>query len=173
MAPKQDEPVEEGDDDSLDDDMAGLHWVPKTVLETITAKLEKKEEISKESIEQLIEVDEPADDLAMVPVDLSDCAEIDEDDDNLIEKLGAAKVAELFVQGRKKFLESLANMPAEAKANTRQEMTGEEYKKMIEEFGDSECGESELDEDDEEEEDGDEDDEEQAEEPPAKKSKTE
>uniref|UniRef100_A0A7S1RNN6 Uncharacterized protein n=1 Tax=Alexandrium catenella TaxID=2925 RepID=A0A7S1RNN6_ALECA len=171
-APKKVDPVEEGDDDdSSDEGMAGLIWVPKAILETVSAKLEKKEEVSKEAVEQLIEVDDPADDVVMVPVDLSDAAEI-EDEDNLLEKLGAAKVAELFVQGRKKFLESLTAMPAEAKEKVRQEMTGAEYKKMLEELGDLEGGESELDEDDEEEEDGDDDGEEQAEEPPAKKTKT-
>mmetsp|Transcript_69124 Transcript_69124/g.202407 ORF Transcript_69124/g.202407 Transcript_69124/m.202407 type:complete len:172 (-) Transcript_69124:106-621(-) len=170
MAPKQDEPVEQSDDDSLDG-MAGLMWVPKKVLEDVTAKLEKKEDIPKKMVEQLIEVDDAADDLAMVPVDISDCTEI-EDEDNLIEKLGTAKAAEIFVKGRKKFVDSLASMSEEAKSNIRQEMTGAEYKKMVEEeMADLECGESELGEDDEEEEDGSEEEDEAAE-PAKKKSKT-
>merc|ERR1712185_220222 len=56
-----------------------------------------------------------------------------EDIENAIESMGAAKVAEIFVKGRKTFLENLAKVPEEAKADFQQEMTGAEYKKMMEE----------------------------------------
>mmetsp|Transcript_76017 Transcript_76017/g.234637 ORF Transcript_76017/g.234637 Transcript_76017/m.234637 type:complete len:171 (-) Transcript_76017:105-617(-) len=169
MAPQDKAAAEVSEDESLEE-MAGLLWVPKKILEDVTAKLDKKEDIPKEMVEQLIDVDEPADDLTMVPVDVSDSAEV-EDDENLIEKLGTSKAAEIFVKGRKKFLDSISGMPEEAKANIRQEMTGAEFKKMVaEEMADMECGESELGEDDEEEEDGEDDAE--GEEPAAKKAKT-
>eukprot|EP00413_Alexandrium_margalefii_P043890 CAMPEP_0204590152 /NCGR_PEP_ID=MMETSP0661-20131031/49628_1 /ASSEMBLY_ACC=CAM_ASM_000606 /TAXON_ID=109239 /ORGANISM="Alexandrium margalefi, Strain AMGDE01CS-322" /LENGTH=174 /DNA_ID=CAMNT_0051600161 /DNA_START=42 /DNA_END=566 /DNA_ORIENTATION=- len=173
MAPKQDEPVVESDGDDSLEGMDDLVWVQKKVLEDVSAKLEKKEDISKELVGQLITSDDPADDAVMVPVDLSDSNEI-EDEENLIDKLGPAKVAEIFVKGRKKFTDSFASMPEEAKSSIPQEMTGAEYKKMVEEQDDLECGESELGEDDEEEEDGDDDDDDdgKAEEPAKKKAKT-
>merc|ERR1719440_100949 len=64
-------------------------------------------------VKELIEADELADDAVMVPVDMREATDIDPE--QLIEKMGKEKAAELFVNARKRFLEGLQSMPEEAR----------------------------------------------------------
>merc|ERR1711920_700205 len=96
----------------------------------------------------------------MVPCDMSDTQDVEEPE-NLVERLGANKVAQMFVDARKKFLDTIAALPEEARSSVVQQITGAEYKQMMEEeaanFLNSmegmECGESEEGDDDEAEDD--------------------
>jgi len=164
---------EDDEDDSEDEEGSGLLWVPKALIEEITEALEKKTGVSKEKVTQLIEADDPPDDAVMVPCDMADAEDI-EDVENIVDTMGAEKVAELFVQGRKKFLDALKSMPDAARDNVKQEMTGAEYKTMMEEETSACLQAMEEAESEEEEEDGEEeDDDEVAPEPATKKAKTE
>merc|ERR1719230_948185 len=100
MAPPSQEVVETAEDASdADSDIgAGLLWVPKKLLEEVTGALEKKEPVSLETVKQLVEADDIPDDAVLVPVDTSDAADA-EDVENIIETLGAEKVAQIFVNG--------------------------------------------------------------------------
>jgi len=137
--PVVEEPEDDEDEDSSEE--GGLLWVPKALIEEISEALEKKTAVTKEK----------------VPCDMSDAAEV-EDVVNIVDTLGPEKVAEMFVNGRKKFLEGLQSLPAEAKENIKQEMSGQEYKAMMEAEAAMlmEGEESDMEEDDEEEEDDDE-----------------
>merc|ERR1719453_2239091 len=68
----------------------------------------------------------------MVPCDMSDTAEL-EDVEDLVDRLGPSKVAEMFAKGRKKFLDTLQSMPEDSRSNIPQEMSGKEYKECMEE----------------------------------------
>jgi len=161
MAPApQVEEEEVASDAEQSEVVEGLLWVPKAIIETVMSAVEKKEEVSTETVKQLIEADDVAEDAVMVPVDMSDCADI-EDIDNIIETLGAKKVAETFAAGRKKFLDGLQSLSEEDRANVTQELSGKDYKEMMDEelraFEEAmameeqmECGESENEEGDEE-----------------------
>jgi hypothetical protein len=175
--PAVEEPdASEDEDDSEDEEGSGLLWVPKALIEEITEALEKKTGVSKEKVTQLIEADDPPDDAVMVPCDMADAEDI-EDVENIVDAMGAEKVAELFVKGRNKFLDALKSMPDAARDNVKQEMTGAEYKKMMEDetaacLQAMEEAESEEEEDGEEEEGEDEVAPEPDPEPPTKKAKT-
>eukprot|EP00931_Biecheleriopsis_adriatica_P080119 TRINITY_DN53472_c0_g1_i1.p1 TRINITY_DN53472_c0_g1~~TRINITY_DN53472_c0_g1_i1.p1 ORF type:complete len:168 (-),score=77.48 TRINITY_DN53472_c0_g1_i1:40-543(-) len=167
MAPGPEE--EELDNEELGADEETLLWVSKPLIEKISKAVADKTEVSKEDVTQLLNADDIADDAVMVPCDMSDSADI-EDVDNLIETMGASKVAEIFVSAHKKYADSLQSMTEEDRANMPQEMTGAEYKQMMEEEAEAlaaaeamglECGESELEDVDDE-----------VEEPPAKKQKS-
>eukprot|EP00929_Paragymnodinium_shiwhaense_P020258 TRINITY_DN13559_c0_g1_i1.p1 TRINITY_DN13559_c0_g1~~TRINITY_DN13559_c0_g1_i1.p1 ORF type:complete len:198 (+),score=91.21 TRINITY_DN13559_c0_g1_i1:69-596(+) len=129
MAPK--EAVAHAEESDASDDDVGLLWVSKKQLEEVTKALADKKAVPKEKVQKLIEADDIADDEKMIPVDMSEAAGI-EDIENAIDKMGAEKVAQIFVDGRKTFLENLAKVPEDAKADFQQEMTGAEYKKMME-----------------------------------------
>jgi len=133
----------------------------------VSKAIEDKAEVSKDDVEKLIDSDEVDDDAVMVPCDMSEAADV-EDIDNLLETMGASKVAEIFVKARKKFQDNLQSMPEADRDKMPQQMTGAEYKQMMEEEMDAyaealgmECGESELEEEDEE-----------VAEPPSKKAKS-
>mmetsp|Transcript_8246 Transcript_8246/g.13483 ORF Transcript_8246/g.13483 Transcript_8246/m.13483 type:complete len:106 (-) Transcript_8246:10-327(-) len=51
----------------------------------------------------------------------------------MIDRLGPNKVAELLVNGRKKFVDNLQSMPEDARANVEQELSGAQYKERMEE----------------------------------------
>jgi len=135
MAPNTEEVANaevDGLSDAASEGVESLLWVPKATLESVMSAIEKKETVSKESVEILIEAGDLADDAVMVPVDMSDIAEM-EDVENMIETLGANKVAEVFIQGRKKFLENMEALPEEERTKFTQELSGKEYKEMMEE----------------------------------------
>eukprot|EP00931_Biecheleriopsis_adriatica_P110702 TRINITY_DN84_c0_g1_i2.p1 TRINITY_DN84_c0_g1~~TRINITY_DN84_c0_g1_i2.p1 ORF type:complete len:135 (+),score=62.09 TRINITY_DN84_c0_g1_i2:50-454(+) len=123
-------PEEEVDEEEVGAE--GLLWVSKDLIEKVSKAIEDKKEVSKDDVEKLIDSDEIADDALMVPCDMSVAADV-EDIDSLIETEGASKAAEIFVKARKKFQESLQGMPEADKAKIQQEMTGAEYKQMMEE----------------------------------------
>eukprot|EP00930_Biecheleria_cincta_P058235 TRINITY_DN44091_c0_g1_i1.p1 TRINITY_DN44091_c0_g1~~TRINITY_DN44091_c0_g1_i1.p1 ORF type:complete len:192 (-),score=55.75 TRINITY_DN44091_c0_g1_i1:262-774(-) len=149
-------------------------WVPKTLMEKVSAAIEKKQDVSKEDVEKLMDSEDIADDVVMVPVDMTATAEIDDLAEQL-ETLGPNKLAEIFVKARKSFLDDLQTKPEAERENIQQEMSGAEYKEMMQAELDAlegmegmECGESEL-----EDEDLVDSEVEDADEPAAKKAKTE
>eukprot|EP00933_Yihiella_yeosuensis_P006854 TRINITY_DN111677_c0_g1_i1.p1 TRINITY_DN111677_c0_g1~~TRINITY_DN111677_c0_g1_i1.p1 ORF type:complete len:178 (+),score=69.95 TRINITY_DN111677_c0_g1_i1:80-613(+) len=176
MAPA--EPIEhEEDSDDLSEGGPGLVWVKKTALESLKEALEKNADITKEKVIELVDPDAVSDDALVVPCDMSGIDSIEEVQEWMmsehlaagLEEVGVKKVAECFVKAHKQFTEAFQSMSEEEKASVKQEMTGAEYKEMLEEememFAGSmegmEMGESEAEEDDE-----------AVEEAPAKKIKT-
>eukprot|EP00928_Gymnodinium_smaydae_P063179 TRINITY_DN46845_c0_g1_i1.p2 TRINITY_DN46845_c0_g1~~TRINITY_DN46845_c0_g1_i1.p2 ORF type:complete len:188 (+),score=81.28 TRINITY_DN46845_c0_g1_i1:69-566(+) len=110
----------------------GLLWVQKPLLEEICKLVQENKDVPKEKVNALIEAEEVTDDAVMVPVDMSEAAEL-EDVENVVENLGPNKVAKLFAEGRKKYEEALKDMPEDVRGNMKQEITGKEYKEMMEE----------------------------------------
>lgn len=145
-----------------------LLWVLKSTLEDVTKAVEEKKDVSKEQIDELIDPDEVADLALLVPLDMSEADIADLDD--LVAAKGANEVAKLLVNARKLFAANLEAMSAEDAQSVPQELTGGEYKEMMEAEMAAAAAENEESEEANDEDAGDEEVEAESE-PPAKKQK--
>jgi hypothetical protein len=166
-----DEAEIQGEDDLLADSQ-DIFYVCKKTLESLKEKLKKKEDISKEVVNELTFPEKLADEEIMVPVDMRGVGEDFDDVEQMVEKLGPKGTAEAFIKAHEYFAANKDNEPEEERPK---EMTAAEWKKVLEE-DDMEGEEEDLLEGEEEEEaDLDEEEaeeEEEAAEPAAKKAKT-
>lgn len=118
-------------DSSSDEGDVPLLWVLKATLDEVSTTVEKGDNVSKEKIDELIDPDEVADDAVLIPLDMSEAAIADLDD--LVSQRGATEVAKLLVHARKLFVSNLEAMSEEDRASVPQELSGADYKQMMEE----------------------------------------
>eukprot|EP00932_Pfiesteria_piscicida_P011134 SRR837773.22244.p2 GENE.SRR837773.22244~~SRR837773.22244.p2 ORF type:complete len:173 (-),score=115.80 SRR837773.22244:48-542(-) len=159
------EPIEEGQD---------LYYVSKTALEGLTKLIKegkKGDDDLKPLLEKITQPDTlPAEEI-MLPVDMRGAGEDFESVEEIVEKLGAAGAAEVFVKARAYFEENKDKEPEDERPKP---MTAGEWKAMLEEDDDLLEGEEEdlLEDEEEDLEDGEEEEAEGDGEPAAKKAKT-
>lgn len=120
-----------GDGDSSSDVDSDVIWVLKAALNEVSNSVERGFSVSKEKIDELLDPDEVADDAVLIPLDMSEASLHDLDD--LAEQIGATKVAELLIRAREAFLDNLEAMPVEDQEDVPQELTGADYKLMMDE----------------------------------------
>jgi len=165
MAP----PVPEGDDFEMGPD---IFYISKKLFEECQAKLKENKDLSAEDVKKLAVAEDLDDAEKMIPIDMRGAGdELEDDVEEMVEKLGPKKSVEVFVKCREYFT---ANKDKEPDDDRPQEITVGEWKELMEddlEGEEEDFLEDEEDEDLEEELLDDEEDEEPAE-PASKKAKT-
>jgi hypothetical protein len=157
----------EGEEEEEVFEGADIFYVPKKTLQEIKDKLAKNEDVTKELVLSMVDIDEVPDDEPMVPIDMRGCADQLQDDiEQMLETLGPKGAAEALVKCEAYFKENKDNEPADERPA---EMTAAEWRDHLASGMMEGEEEALLDEDDEEEAD---EDAAEAEEPPAKKAKT-
>merc|ERR1719428_2184670 len=111
---------------------ADIFYVCQKFLNTVKEKLEKKETISEELVNQLTIPDDLADDEVMVPVDMRGVDGDFDDVESMVEKLGPKGAAEAFVKAHA-FFEK--NEDKEADDVRPKPMTASEWRQVLEDGG--------------------------------------
>jgi len=145
-----------------------LFYVPQKAYEALKSKLSKAESISNADVDALVNW-EPCSGETYLPLDMNGADEDLDEFEEALQKLGAKRTAECFVQAMASFEKNKHKLPAEKQTP----LTAKQWKDVHQEDGEEEEGEDGEDEDEDDDDDDDEDGEdgEDDEEPPSKKQK--
>lgn len=113
------------EDLDLDDN---IMYVREKILKDITSKVKGSKTISKEDVESLFEVDDVPDEEIFLPVDMKDSGNPVHDVEELLEKVGPKKAAEIFVKARELFE---SNPDKKDAAERPKSMTAVEWREVL------------------------------------------